>query len=278
MNNPKILVAVGHGLYEPWINILHEGQRKTWLRWPIPEGMKVIHFHGTPLSFLGWKLDRLHEKIRWTNRWVALPLAWFDRIIALPFKFYIPKIEKSTLLKVEEETFQTHFPDAYLTFQWKFISILKYFFDQTDFDYIFSTTTSSMIKPFALKRLVSKFNNTQPIYAGVKAYNGANFAAGNNRLLSRSAVDLVLKNRSKIDPGTIEDKALGELMHALQIPFIELPSLNITTTEQLNSPNIEEEMKRNFHIRVKSGTFENRNDVALMQAVFKRINDSGGEI
>jgi hypothetical protein len=34
MNKPKILIAVGHGLYEPWIDILHEEQRKTWLRWP----------------------------------------------------------------------------------------------------------------------------------------------------------------------------------------------------------------------------------------------------
>jgi hypothetical protein len=88
----KILIVVAHGLYEPWVNILHEGQRKTWLRWPLPEEVKVIHLHGTPLSPIGWKLDRLHEKIRWTNKWVARPLAWLDRFLLLPFRWYIPKI------------------------------------------------------------------------------------------------------------------------------------------------------------------------------------------
>jgi len=34
MNKPKILAAVGHSLYEPWIDIIHEGQRKTSLRCP----------------------------------------------------------------------------------------------------------------------------------------------------------------------------------------------------------------------------------------------------
>ena len=98
MKESKILIVVGHGLYEPWINILHEGQRKTWLRWPLPESVKVIHLHGTPLTPIGWKLDRLHEKIRWTNRWVAMPLAWLDRFLLLPFRWYIPKISRSELL------------------------------------------------------------------------------------------------------------------------------------------------------------------------------------
>ena len=215
MKKSKILIVVEHGLYEPWINILNEGQRKTWLRWPLPESVKVIHLHGTPLTPIGWKLDRLHEKIRWTNRWVAMPLAWLDRFLLLPFRWYIPKISRSELLEIEEEVLHTHFPDSYLNFQWKFLALLKYFLEETDFDFIFATTTSSMIKPFALQRLVSKFNPEENIYAGVKPYEGANFAGGNNRLLSRSAANMIIENRWRIDPGTIEDKAMGELFSKL---------------------------------------------------------------
>ena len=278
MKKSKILIVVGHGLYEPWINILHEGQRKTWLRWPLPESVKVIHLHGTPLSPFGWKLDRLHEKIRWTNRWVAMPLAWLDRFLLLPFRWYIPKISRSELLEIEEEVLHTHFPDSYLNFQWKFLALLKYFLEETDFDFIFATTTSSMIKPFALQRLVSKFNPEENIYAGVKPYEGANFAGGNNRLLSRRAANMIIENRWRIDPGTIEDKAMGELFSKLGVQFIELPSLNITDYEGLNSPTLTQDLISNFHIRVKSGTFEEREDVLLMHAIEQRLSEIGGQL
>jgi hypothetical protein len=277
MNNPKILVAVGHGLYEPWINILHEGQGKTWLRWPLPEGMKVIHFHGTPLSFLGWKLDRLHEKIRWTNRWVALPLAWFDRIVTLPFKFYIPQIRKSILLNVEQDSYQVLFPDSYLNFRWKVLSFLEYFVQETDFKYLFFTTTSSMMKPEILLERIFSLPENQPIYAGVKAYAGANFAAGNCRLLSRSAAILVLQNCRHFDAGYIEDRAMGNLMEKIGIPFIELPSLNISSIEELDRTS-DKTLNSHFHIRVKSGSFKSRNDVEIMHAVYQRINAIAGEI
>jgi glycosyltransferase involved in cell wall biosynthesis len=274
----KILIVVAHGLYEPWVNILHEGQRKTWLRWPLPEEVKVIHLHGTPLSPIGWKLDRLHEKIRWTNKWVARPLAWLDRFLLLPFRWYIPKISRSELLEIEQKVLHVHFPDSYLNFHWKFLALLKYFLEETDFDFIFSTTTSSMIKPFALQRLVSEFSPEKIIYAGVKPYDGANFAAGNNRLLSRSTVKLIIKSRWRIDPGTIEDKAIGDLLFKLGVQFIELPSLNITDKEGLKSPKLIEDLISNFHIRVKSGTFEERGDVLLMHAIEQRLNEIGGEL
>jgi hypothetical protein len=278
VKSSKILIVVWHGLYEPWINILHEGQRKTWLRWPLPEGVKIIYLHGTPLSPNGWRLDRLHEKIRWTNRWVAIPLAWLDRFFLFPFRWYIPKIGESELLKIEEEVLHTQFPDSYLNAQWKFLALLKYFLEETDFDFIFGTTTSSMIKPFALKRLISEFNPQENIYAGVKPYEGANFAGGSNRLLSRSAANLIIKNRWQIDPGTIEDKAIGALFFKLGVPFIELPSLNITGHEGLESPTLTEDLISNFHIRVKSGTFEERGDVLLMHDVEQRLIEIGGQL
>jgi hypothetical protein len=134
-----------------------------------------------------------------------------------------------------------------------------------------------MVKPEILLERIFSLPENQPIYAGVKAYAGANFAAGNCRLLSRSAAILVLQNCRHFDAGYIEDRAMGNLMEKIGIPFIELPSLNISSIEELDRTS-DKTMKRNFHIRVKSGTFKNRNDVALMQAVFKIINDNGGEI
>lgn len=44
----KVLCAISHGLYEPWLQILREGQQKTWLDQEFPDGFNLIHFHGTP--------------------------------------------------------------------------------------------------------------------------------------------------------------------------------------------------------------------------------------
>jgi hypothetical protein len=89
---------------------------------------------------------------------------------------------------------------------------------------------------------------------------------------------MIIKNRWRIDPGTIEDKAMGELFFKLGVQFIELPSLNITDYEGLNSPTLTEELISNFHIRVKSGSFEKREDVQLMHAIEKRLIEIGGQL
>ena len=278
MNSPKILVVIGHGLYEPWLNILHEGQRKTWLRWPVPENMKIIHMHGTPLSKVGWKIDRIHERIRWKNVWVAKPLEYIDRIVTLPFRAYIPKIQKSKLLVLEQEVIQVKFPDSYLNMVWKNLALWRYFISKTDYDFLFFTTTSSLIKPFALSELISRFDPNDSIYAGVRPYKGANFAAGNNRLLSRPAAQLLLDKRLLLDPAIIEDKGIGLAFERLGVSFIELPSLNITSVDETKSPDFTNKLNANFHIRVKSGTFTNRDDVELMNIVYSKLNALGGPI
>jgi hypothetical protein len=110
------------------------------------------------------------------------------------------------------------------------------------------------------------------LYAGVKAYEGANFAAGNNRLISRDVAIAILKNRIYFDCGMIEDAAMGRLVNRLGFPFRQLPSLNITTLGQLESSQ-DSIFENHFHIRVKSGSFLQRNDVEIMKQVHSRITN-----
>ena len=91
--------------------------------------------------------------------------------------------------------------------------------------------------------------------------------------MSRTAATSLLNH-----PGTIEDQAFGELFSKLGVQFIELPSLNITEYEGLNSPTLTEDLISNFHIRVKSGTFEEREDVLLMHAIEQRFSEIGGQL
>ena len=273
MSEKSILLVVGHGLYEPWLDILNRGQRQTWLTWAFPDNIKVIHLHGTPVPGIGQYLDQLHERARWGSRWTALLQRNFDRILSLPFRKYIPKVTPSKLLEIEQESIHVHIPDIYFTQIWQDFAWLKFFLEETKYDFLFSTTTSSLIKPKSLSRVVSSLDFSRPIYAGFKPHPGIDFAAGNNRLLSRPAAELILSNRHKLDFGIIEDVAIGTLASKLGIPFTQLPSLHITSI-----PDLQEKINlihSNFHIRVKSGSMNNRNDVKLMQEVFRIVNETG---
>lgn len=269
----SILIIVGHGLYFPWTEILYEGQRKTWLTWELPEQIKIVHFHGTPVGKIGLFLDKQHERLRWNSRWSAIFQRGIDRSLALPFKSYIPKVTDSSLLNIEQNALHVHIPDTYFTQSWQNLAWYKYFIEETSFDFVFSTTTSSLIKPHTLFSMVSKFEAEYPVYAGHRPYEGANFAAGNNRLLSRTAVELMLSNRHKLDFGEIEDVGIGTLMSRLGVPFMELPSLHISSFRQFEEK--KDLINSNFHIRVKSGTLQKRKDVQIMQEVFKYINEEG---
>lgn len=266
---PNVMIAISHGLYEPWISILENGQKRTWLQSIRPQNVEIVHFHGTPVGKFGWKLDRLHESIRWFNRWLAFFLRVWDRIIAIPFTFYIPRFEESKLLHEQDVSIHIKLPDTYRLMRWKDLAIFDYFLKCSNAHFIFMTTTSSYINIAKLNDMIEKLP-LKNLYAGVKAYKGAEFAAGNNRLISRDVVEQIVRNRVLFDPGYIEDYSLGKLMTRLGIIFKELPSLHIqdeSILEKISFP----ELNNYFHIRVKSGTFNHRNDVYLMNVIHERL-------
>jgi len=81
----SLLCAVGHGLYTPWLDILKNGQEKTWLKDPIPSNLELIHFHGTPVGKTLQAWDKAHEKLRWSNRVVHRAQAPVDNFFLLPW-------------------------------------------------------------------------------------------------------------------------------------------------------------------------------------------------
>lgn len=271
MKNPTILVAIGHGLYEPWLSILHEGQEKTWLLQKPPEGVSTIHYHGTPVGKIGWKLDRLHEWLRWKNRWFATLLRLIDRIRAIPFLFFIPRISVSTILKTSLPALHIHFPDTYQNVRWKDLAILNYFVQERQEDFILFTTTSSYIHYKHLIDRVSDLSN-QDFYGGVVPYQGANFAAGNNRLISRTAAKKLVRNKIYFDPGYIEDVAMGRCFSQLGVELVPLPSYNFTDTTGVETLT-HEDFLNNYHFRMRSGSFKKRQDVSIMHSLHNRIQN-----
>jgi hypothetical protein len=162
-----------------------------------------------------------------------------------------------------------HFPDTYQNVRWKDLAILNYFINERKEDFILFTTTSSYIHYDHLLTSVSRLN-AQNFYGGVVPYQGANFAAGNNRLISRSAAEKLLKHRSWFDPGYIEDVAMGKAFERLEIKLVPLPSWNFTDIQGVRGLT-KQNFLDHYHFRMKSGSFKNRLDVSIMLCLHDKI-------
>lgn len=264
MNRPtKVLCAISHGVYSPWIEILSHGQEKTWLTDPRPDGVSVIHFHGTPLGAVGQSIDKWHEKIRWSTRLKATSLRILDHFLTFPFRLYIPKYSKSEILITKDPALHIHFPDSYLTYRWKELSLFRYFINETSDDFLFMTTTSSYVRLKKLQEFVDLLPRGE-IYAGALPYKDAKFISGSNRILSRQLIIRILEISSKFNPAVIEDVALGTLIGKLGVTPITNPLTNVTDEAEIEALQLANKLQFQYHLRLKSGSLKNRNDINLM--------------
>jgi hypothetical protein len=264
-----VLCALSHGLYEPWLGILKEGQQKTWLDEDFPEGFALIHFHGTPGGQLIQLLDRSHEKLRWKNRWVASVLRILDNILLFPLISYIPRHKKSKILLDSRDVIHVKFPDTYLTYRWKFLSVLSYFVKETNADFLFVTSTASYVQPKLVLDFVRGLPNENS-YAGAEPYPGANFISGSNRIISRNIAHQVLSNRKRWAIGVIEDVALTNLVKSCGNNLITFPISNIGSLSELDSLT-DKELYSRYHFRLKSFQGEDRMDAIIMNRLHSRI-------
>lgn len=264
-----LLCAVGHGLYSPWLEILKNGQEKTWLSDPVPENLEILHFHGTPVGTFLQALDRAHEKIRWSNRHLHRAQALVDNFFLFPWSGYIPRWEVSELLIAKPKTIHIRFPDIHLTVRWKLLGIIRYFLEHTSHDFLFVTTTSSYINLQVLSFTVGKLN-PKDLYYGGKAYDGAEFISGANRIISRDVATKILSTKNLWPAGTIEDVALGKLLAKSGIEPSFTPLNNISTLEELDSKS-DEFLRENYHFRLKAGLNTQRGDVKIMMALHDRL-------
>jgi hypothetical protein len=182
----------------------------------------------------------------------------------------MPTYQRSDLLDLGQNSVQINFMDSYLTMKWKDLGTLQYFLSETNSDYLFMTTTSSYIRPTKLLDIVNSFDERID-YAGAVHYEGANFAAGNNRLISRELAQALIHNRQKWDPGTIEDVALGNLVRKLGYKLMRLPHVNISSLGQLRELS-DSDLLDNYHFRLKFYDGTERGDTLLMHLLHSRLS------
>ena len=243
----KILCAISHGLYSPWIEIAKNGQEKTWLNEPRPENFEVIHYHATPLNQFGFVLDQFHEKLRWSNRFISTALRILDYATTFPFLGLKAKVTQSKLFQLTDPAIHVHFPDTYLTYRWKGLAMFRYVLKHYDFDYLFITTTSSYIRPFELVKTAQNFPRNN-LFAGAKAYEGANFAAGSNRFISRDLLEKLVNSKRIYSPIWIEDVSLSKSLLKFGVSLKFVPHMDINSLQQLRHTT-DSKLLENYHYR-----------------------------
>ena len=274
-SHKKVHCAVYSALYQPWLDIIRDGQEKTWISGDLPKNLTVTHYHGIPMPKYLRIVDNLRSKFRFTNRWVDYFLRFFEYILFFPFLSIVPEARISKRVDFRFDSIQINFPDFYNTTRTKILGIMKHFLNETSDDFLLITTSSSYIVTSRLMEFVEELSDSVAI-VGSKPYEAANFLSGSNILFSRNLVEKIVKNRIKWDPTLLNDLGLGKLLKKLQVEMKSIPLKNISSLEGLQ--NISDiELKDFYHFRLKSqqrlGSDKLRNDVAIFHALHKRITE-----
>lgn len=267
VQDPKILIVVGHALYQPWLEILHEGQLKTWASNP---STNIKHSFAAPVPSFVRKIDSYIWKLKWLN-----PLGKYFSVLEIflkkPFKVRQGVLLEGLLPGTNFSSLALAMPDLDNLMNFKSFSIitgtLKY-----DYDFLVLTTTSSYLNIDNLKNVLLRTPRRNLVGGRILRQGQIDFASGSFRVFSRDVVEAFLLNKEKYSKWRPEDLAFGYLAQQSGMnPFlVNIESIDIESLEALHEiPKVQ--LNKVVHFRLKSGTFEKREDVGIMLELHSRL-------
>ena len=285
INKDDIVISIGHALRMPWTDILYEGQCKTWLKEESIEDFNILHIYGKPPNRIVRQIEKLDEIVRSNFSYIN----FIRKLYLKPFYYCFfrktpsSKIEKLTLTNMK--SLKVNVMDIVPFVMFKMLLTLEWFVHETQYKYLYVTTTSSYLR---ITTLISHINSIQgPIEFGgsILKHNQIEFISGANRLFSREVAENILKNKHKLDLFIPEDVAISKLVVSLGHELLNLPTLNIDSEQKL-SELTESDLRYNFHFRLKSvgslkafnmvnATYDEkvkRDDVKLMHLLHERVS------
>ena len=270
MSDVRLMIVIGDVLHEPWNSISLRGQVPTWLAEAERPGVVVRHSHANRLGAVGTRLDRWHERARWsTHGRTRVPVidSWAGR----PFRDRVPRVQVTTWGDSGQVAWHQDLPDMYLAQRWKVLGSLTQALTEP-FDYVYFTTASSYVRVRELVRRVEELPRSGA-YAGTRMVEGTTgevFASGASRVFSRDVAQWVVDHRSDYSNDVMEDVGIGRVIRSAGIDVIPWPSLNLDSFAALEAAT-DADLLANFHFRLKSGSGADRQDVALMHRLHERV-------
>lgn len=235
--DPKILVLVVHGPYEPWLSILRDGQMKTWMQ--EPGSLCVVNVFGKPLRSYVFKLDQQVYYLRWRKSklvaYISLSLEILMKTLLQVFR-YKPKV-KSSKHEGKIMMWQVQMLDSLLLQGVKNLAALRESLS-LDYDFLVTTITSSYINTEALKKFL-KYSDKEKFLGGrIEMSGGKPYQQGSFRVFSRDVVEQLVSVSNKYKHWKIEDIALGDLARRHYKKFVDIPNLTIEKVEEVKGIDI----------------------------------------
>jgi hypothetical protein len=265
--SPKILVIVGHALYEPWKSILIDGQLETWAKDPSED---VKHSYANVVRKSIKNFDSKLWNLKWDQRFGAF-LVILEVIFKWPMRLRQGNLRESKVAGTNYPSIVIDIPDLDLLMNFKSFGVitgtLKF-----DYDYLVTVTTSSYLNLMLLRKEITLLPSKNVIAGRIIEQNKIKFASGCFRVFSRDVVEEILSQKKLYSKWRAEDLAYGYLVKLakLNAQFIDLKSIDLDTAQKVNELS-EQEIQTIVHFRLKSGPNSNRADVEIMRSLHERI-------
>ena len=259
-------IYITHALIPPWKDILEQGQLLTWAS---TKNQRVRHIYARPI----WPLFQSLDKFYWTLRWSKLP-GTFIMLIEVLLSRIVRLLRPGIISPKKSYTKQDvliNMPDLFMLSNVKSIAMHRLAAASTK-DFVVFTTTSSYINEKLLKRELERLPRKSTIGGRVVLSREKKFMSGSFRLYTPDVLTETMQNLKKYRTWLAEDLAMGHLMNELGFNFTSLKSLDIGSMNELESLT-DNVLKETVHFRVKSGLLLKRNDVAIMLALHKKLQD-----
>jgi hypothetical protein len=259
-------IFVYHADYEPWASIVRNGPLQTWLGNPIEN---VYYFSGKSSKALLRGIDEAFWKLKWNKKYGKFAIG-IESVIQKFLLYFKPKIRFRTLAGTDMKLIETQIPDLNFLYNHKTMSMLTTSL-KLEWEYLVSVTSTSYVSIDSLEDILTSLPKTNCV-AGRILQQGINkFPCGTFRVFSRDVVELLVKNRRSYCYYLAEDLALGRLISELGIAQLDIPSVDLPDLESLQKYEDSELMKIP-HFRCKSGTHQDRKDVAIIPELQGRLN------
>ncbi len=260
-----LLIAVSQANVEPWNSIWRNGQAVTWANQKIAT-VNVINFVSKRAPLPVTKLDDFHYRNR-SKRHVGL---WQGRFDYFATKFISRKVPKYVFNEQQSILFVDSWSTWILLGQ-RLIALYDWFLKFTEFDFLYTTNTSSYINQLNLLKLLESFDSNRFVYAGylMPENHSKQFVSGAGRLLSRDCVELIRENWHKYTHDNIEDVCIGTFLRDLGVLPINMNTINLPSVESVTKLTLKE-LETEFHFRCKSQSTP-RIDSEIMRALHTRI-------
>lgn len=271
-----ILIVVFHTRQEPWEEIVQQGQFKTWVPLSIKQGYKISYCFGPIPSRRAKKLDRWIEDLRWHKGAKVSSLRnYINKILAKPFLNCIPKTYLSIYKGAPEGVngIQLKMWDMYSTARWKQLAIFKHFLEKTECKYLVILTSAAYLNSEILRETLSKIEG-KTIFAGplIQKDSPAPFVSGAQVVVNREFAKLSIDNAALFPGDKLNDLGLSIAAERMGITPIELPTLNLSSVEEIENID-QDQIRNNYHFRLKSFKSGKRNDVELFLKLKEKIEN-----